>query len=264
MADRRRALVTGASSGIGKELATLLAADAVDLVLAARSEPALRAVAAELSRDRGVKVDVVPCDLSDPSSTGRLTAAVDALGPIDFLVNNAGVGSSGGFLDLDLAREVSMIEVNVTSLIKLTHHFCRAMRVRGFGRVLNIASTAGFQPGPFMATYYASKAFVLSFSQALAFELAGTGVTVTCHCPGATATNFAAAAGNDRSRLFQRGGVADAPTVARHAYRAMQAGKVLAIQGTLNRFLVQALRVSPRATATRIAAGLNRTTERPS
>jgi short-subunit dehydrogenase len=141
--------------------------------------------------------------------------------------------------------------------MKLTHHFARDMRGRGFGRVLNIASTAGMQPGPFMATYYASKAFVISFSQALAFELRGSGVTVTCHCPGATATNFAATAGTARSRLFKRKGVADARAVALHAYRAMQAGRVLAVHGAVNKVLTQALRVSPRAAATRIAAGLN-------
>src|SRR4051794_12597944 len=198
MAAKRTALVTGASSGIGRALAELFAADGVDLVLAARNEDRLQEVADQLARERGGKVAVVASDLAAPDSAAILAANVDRLGPIDFLVNNAGVGSNGPFLDLDLDREAAMIELNVASLVKLTHHFAGDMRSRGFGRVLNIASTAGLQPGPFMATYYASKAFVISFSQALAFELRGSGVPVTCHCPGATATNFAATAGNDR------------------------------------------------------------------
>jgi short-subunit dehydrogenase len=256
MGERRTALVTGASSGIGKELAILLAADGIDLVLVARNEAALRALASQLGRDRGVRVEVVPSDLADPDSAAILASEVDRLGPIDILVNNAGFGSNGPFVSLELAREVAMIELNVASLVKLTHHFAGPMRSRGFGRILNIASTAGFQPGPFMATYYATKAFVLSFSQALAFELKGTGVTVTCHCPGATATNFAAATGNDKIRLFQRR-IPDAATVARHAYEAMQAGKVLAVHGVLNRLMMQIQRTAPRSMVTRITAGLN-------
>jgi short-subunit dehydrogenase len=258
MAEKRTALVTGASSGIGRELARLLAADGVDLVLVARNEAALAALAGELIRDHRVTVQIVPSDLADPDSAAILASEVDRLGPVDILINNAGFGSNGAFADLDLAREVGMIELNVASLVKLSHHFAGPMRSRGFGRILNIASTAGFQPGPFMATYYASKAFVLSFSQALAFELKGTGVTVTCHCPGATATNFGAAAGSDKSRLFKRRNVADAPSVARHAYRAMLAGRVLAIHGALNKAMVQSQRAAPRSTVTRIAASLNR------
>src|SRR5205085_11683176 len=131
-------------------------------------------------------------------------------------------------------REVEMIDVNVTALVELTHRFVRPMRDRKFGRVLNIASTAAFQPGPFMATYYATKAFVVSFSEALAYELDGTGVTVTCHCPGATKTEFASTAGNDKSKLFQRSGVADAKDVAHHAYRAMMDGEILSVHGFMN------------------------------
>jgi short-subunit dehydrogenase len=252
---RRTALVTGASSGIGRELARLLAADGIDLVLVARNEAALNALAAQLGH---VRVEVLTSDLSDPDSAAILASSVDRLGPIDILINNAGFGTNGPFLDLDVGRESAMIELNIASLVKLTHHFAGMMRGRGFGKVLNIASTAGFQPGPYMATYYASKAFVISFSEALAYELAGSGVTVTCHCPGATATNFAATSGNDKSRLFKRGAVADAPAVALHAYKAMQAGKVLAVHGAMNRAVVQSLRFSPRALVTKIAAALNR------
>jgi hypothetical protein len=150
-----------------------------------------------------------------------------------------------------------MVEVNCQALMKLCHFFGGPMRARGFGRILNIASTAGFQPGPFMATYYATKAFVVSFSEALAYELRDAGITVTCHCPGATHTEFAGRAGNDKSRLFQRPGIASAEAVAEHAYRAMMAGRVVAIHGLLNALLVQSVRFSPRAVVRAVAAQVN-------
>jgi hypothetical protein len=257
---RRTALVTGASAGIGRELAALFAADGHDVVLVARSVPKLEALAGELATAHRVAAHVVGADLGDPGAPAAIVERVRALGlDVDFLVNNAGFGSSGAFLDLDLAREVGLVDVNVRSLLELTHRFAKPMRDRGFGRVMNIASTAGFQPGPFMATYYASKAFVVSFTEALAFELAGTGVTVTCYCPGATATEFAAAAGNAKSRLFERGGVADAPSVARHAYGAMMKGRVLSVHGALNWFGMESVRFAPRSLVRRIAAGLNKT-----
>ena len=257
--EKRTALVTGASAGIGLELARLFANDGHDVVLVARGEAKLRALAAELAQAGGATVHVIAADLGDRTTPERIIAEVRRLGiHVDFLVNNAGFGSNGAFLDLELSRELEMIDVNVAALVALTHHFARPMRERGFGRVLNIGSTAGFQPGPFMATYYASKAFVISFTEALAVELHGTGVSVTCYCPGATATNFAAVAGNDKTRLFQRAGVADAKAVARQAYRAMQRGKVLEVHGALNLAVMEALRVSPRSLARSIAASLNR------
>jgi uncharacterized protein len=151
-----------------------------------------------------------------------------------------------------------MIEVNVSSLVKLTHLFTRGMRERRRGHVLNIASTAGFQPGPYMATYYATKAVVVSFTEALAHELRDARVLVTCHCPGATATSFAGTAGNDKSKLFQKG-VAGAGKVAEHAYCAMLSGDVLSIHGTMNWLMMESLRVAPRALVRTITADLNRT-----
>ncbi|MBX3188108.1 MAG: SDR family oxidoreductase [Labilithrix sp.] len=255
------ALITGASAGLGKELASLFARDKHDVILVARSESKLRALAGDLKESDGVEAHVVVADLGRRGAAASVEEQVKRLGlEVDFLVNNAGFGSNGAFLDLDLAREVEMIDVNITSLVELTHRFTPAMKQRGFGRVMNIASTAGFQPGPFMATYYATKAFVVSFSEALAYELDGTGVTVTCHCPGATKTEFAATAGNDKSRLFQRSGVADAKDVALHAYKAMMSGEILAVQGALNWIAFEALRFTPRALARSIAAGLNRST----
>jgi uncharacterized protein len=257
MAEKRTALVTGASAGIGKELSFLFAKDGHDVVLVARSEPALKELKKELEETHGVKAHVVAADLVDPGAPRAIHAATQGL-TIDFLVNNAGFGSNGAFLDLDLDREASMIEVNVTALTKLTHLFARGMRERGFGRILNIASTAGFQPGPFMATYFATKAYVISFSEALAHELRGTGITVTCHCPGATATNFAGTAGNDKTKLFQSGSVASAKDVAAHAYEAMRAGEVLSVHGVMNWIMAAGLRITPRAVARSLAAGLNR------
>lgn len=257
--EKRTALVTGASAGLGREIASLFAKDRHDVVLVARSESKLNALADDLRQADGITAHVVAADLSDPKAPWAVLDEVRRRGiAVDFLVNNAGFGSNGSFLDLDLAREIDMVEVNVSALVKLTHLFVGPMRERGFGRVLNIASTAGFQPGPFMATYYASKAFVVSFSEALAFELEGTGVTVTCHCPGATATDFASTAGNDRTRLFQRSGVADAKEVALHAYRAMMRGEVLTVHGVLNWIGAEALRFAPRSLVRSIAASLNR------
>lgn len=257
---RKTALVTGASAGLGKELASLFAKDGHDLVLVARSETKLRTLAGDLARAHGITAHVVPADLADGAAPAQIFERTQQLGvAVDVLVNNAGFGTNGAFLDLDLAREKEMIAVNCTALLELTHRFVQPMRARGQGRVLNIASTAGFQPGPFMATYYATKAFVISFSEALAFELRGTGVRVTCHCPGATATEFAGRAGNDKTPLFKgNSNVASASEVAAHAYRAMRAGRSLAIFGALNQLGVHSLRFSPRGVVQKIAAKLNR------
>ncbi|MBS2015494.1 MAG: SDR family oxidoreductase [Deltaproteobacteria bacterium] len=257
---KHTALVTGASTGLGKEIATFAAKDGHDLVLVARSEAKLKALAAELEKDHGVKAHVVPADLGSRGAAKRVYEAVRALGvEVDLLVNNAGFGSNGAFLDLELEREVEMIDVNITALVELTHWFAKPMRERKFGRVMNIASTAGFQPGPFMATYYATKAFVVMWTEALAYELEGSGVTVTCHCPGATKTEFASTAGNDKSKLFQRSsGVAEAKDVAHHAYRAMMNGEGLAVHGALNWIAFESLRFAPRSVARSIAASLNK------
>jgi uncharacterized protein len=250
------ALVTGASVGLGRELARLLAADKNDLVLVARRRDKLEELAAELKQAHGVAVEVLPADLGDPAAPAAILAQL-AGREIDVLVNNAGFASNGPFHELAAGRELEMIEVNVRALVHLTRLFLPAMVARKRGRVLNMGSTAGFVPGPFMATYYASKAFVVSFTEALAFELRGSGVTATVSCPGATATEFAAVAGTDQSALF-KAGAADAVTVARHAYRAMLAGRAVAIPGAKNKLLIQSLRLSPRSMIRSIAARLNR------
>ena len=252
------ALVTGASSGIGKELARLFAADGHAVVLVARRLPLLEALAAELRERHGVSTAAIACDLATPGGVEGLLAELGARGlAVDFLVNNAGVGSTGRFVDSPVEREVRMTELNVTAVVRLTHALLPGMLARGQGRVLIIGSTAGFQPGAYMATYYASKAFVNHFSEALAHELRGTGVTVTLSCPGPTRTEFGRVSGVDQSRLFQMS-VAPAERVAREAYRALFAGRVLVIHGFLNRLAVQLLRVGPRAVVRAVVAALNR------
>jgi short-subunit dehydrogenase len=251
------ALITGASSGLGAEYARLFAADKQDLILVARRRERLEALAAELKSAHGVRAEVVAADLATGEGTARVIEEVKRLGlEVDYLVNNAGFGASGAFVDLELARELEMIQVNITSLITLTRAFLPAMVARRRGRVLNIGSTAGFPPGPFMAVYYASKAFVNSFTEALWYELRGTGVTATVSCPGATATEFAEVAGNASSLLF-RLGAAPAAKVAQQGYRAMMKGKPMVIHGLKNKITVQSLRISPRALSRAIAASLN-------
>lgn len=256
MSSKHTALITGASGGIGLVLAQLFAADGHDVVLVARTEAKLRALANELET-KGVKATVLATDLSRPDAPTQLFAELEQRGiELGYLVNNAGFGSNGRLWELDRARELEMIDLNIRALVDLTHLVLPGMVARGFGRVLNIGSTAGFQAGPGMATYYASKAFVLHFSEAVAHELRGTGVTATVHCPGATATGFAAVAGNDRTRLFASG-VAGVDEVARDAYQAMHAGRTIRVHGVRNALMALSVRTAPRAWVRAIAARLN-------
>lgn len=252
------ALVTGASAGIGRELSRLFAKDGASVVLVARRRDRLEELATELRSAGAPTVLVVAEDLGDRNAPARIEAAVNEAGlELDVVVNNAGFGSNGAFSNLDPARELEMIQVNVSALVDLSRRFLPGMIKRGRGRILNIGSTAGFQPGPFMATYYATKAFVNSFTEALAFELRGTSVTATVSCPGPVATEFSEVAGNQATRLANMG-ASDAVTVAREAYEAMNAGKPRVVHGFLNVVGTQIQRVSPRAAIVAIAARLNR------
>ncbi len=251
------ALITGASVGLGEQFAQRFARDGHDVVLVARNEARLQAVAEHL-RFHKVKAHVMPFDLSNPTAPQALFDAVCNKGlEVEYLVNNAGFGSNGPFLELDVGREAEMVDLNCTALLRLTHLFAKPMTARKSGRILNIASTAAFQPGPYMATYYATKAFVVSFSEALAYELKESGVTVTCYCPGATHTEFAKRSGNDRSVLFKRPGVAKPEDVVSEAYDTMMRGDVLGVHGVLNWVMAEAVRFSPRAVVRAIAATLN-------
>src|SRR5580704_272179 len=218
------ALITGASGGIGEELARIFAAHKHDLVLVARTEDKLQSLSAELSRAHGIQSRVLAADLSDPAAPPRLFQALqDQRVTIDALVNNAGFGMRGAYAEVDYEIEARMIQLNVAAVAHLTRLFLPGMLERRSGKILNVASTAAFVPGPFMAVYYASKAFVLSFSEALSNEVQGTGVSVTVLCPGATRTEFAQAAGIADSELF-RGPVMGGAEVAQIGYDAMMAG----------------------------------------
>jgi uncharacterized protein len=250
-------LITGASSGIGLDLAHLFAAKKYDLILVARREDKLREVAAVIMREHGVKVEVIAADLSQPAAPAALVAELERRGlAVDVLVNNAGFGDRGAVAELSVERQRDMLQVNVTALTELSRYLLPAMLQRKRGGILNVASTAAFQPGPFMSVYYASKAYVLSFSEGLAEELRDTGVTVTCLCPGATATEFAQEANMTESRLFQMGAMTS-KEVARAALDGFLAGKVIVVPGIKNKLGAQSVRFSPRWMVRRLVRVLN-------
>ena len=249
------ALITGASSGIGLDLANIFARDGHNVVLVARSEAKLRELAAELESRHRIAARVVVADLARTHAPQRVADAVKGLA-IEFLINNAGYGVAGKFVETDLEAELEMIQVNVTALTHLTKLFLPAMVARGRGRVLNVASTASFQPGPLMAVYYATKAYVLSFSEAIAEELSGTGVTVTALCPGPTATGFQDAAAINDLRLLSVLKKMPSRAVAEAGYKAMMRGKRVVVTGAVNKLLAQSIRVSPRRLVTKLAKKL--------
>jgi short-subunit dehydrogenase len=237
------AVVTGASSGIGLEIARILAADH-DVVLAARRADKLEALAAELGNAR-----VVVVDLADPAGPRKLVADVP---DVDVLVNNAGFGDFGPFADPSEARLEEMVELNVGALTRLTRAYLPRMLARGSGRVLNVASTASFEPGPLMAVYYATKAYVLSLSEALAEETRGSGVTVTALCPGPTASGFQAGASMEESRLVKGRKLPTPDKVAAYGVKAMQRGDVVAVPGLGNKLLAMSVRFTPRPLVRRL------------
>lgn len=257
---RRTALVTGASGGIGAELAKLFARDGWDVVLVARNRDGLEAMGRALERTYGAASHVVPADLADPAAPEALFETVQSLGlHVEALVNNAGFGLMGSFAGTagepatDPRRELEMLQVNVVALTHLSKLFLPPMVERRRGYLLNVASTAAYQPGPLMAVYYASKAYVLSFSEALSVELAGSGVTATALCPGATRTEFQARANMENSRLFRLGQVMGAAEVAEAGYNAMLAGRSSVVTGVANRVMAAGTRLVPRRVAARLA-----------
>jgi len=247
----KTALITGASSGIGYELAYLFARDRHNVVLVARDRGKLARLADELRATYGITATILPKDLSQSLSPAEIFIDLrEREIPVHFLVNNAGFGTYGSFAETEVTREIEMMQVNMTSLVHLTKLFLREMLSKGEGKILNVASTAAFQPGPLMAVYYATKAFVLSFSEALAEELRGTNITVTCLCPGPTQSNFQKRANQGGAR-FLRGGVMDAKTVAETGYRAFLRNERVVIPGLRNRSLALVSKLAPRSLVTR-------------
>jgi short-subunit dehydrogenase len=245
--DGQTALITGASGGIGLDLAECFAKDGYDLILVARSEPKLKQEADRLARKYGVSAVPITIDLAVHGSGQRLADAVAERGlDVDVLVNNAGYGIAGAFAGSDATDQLGMIDLNVRALAELTHVFWPRMIARKRGGVLNVASTASFQPGPLMAIYYASKAFVLSFSEALWREAQGTGVHVSCLCPGPTASEFRERAGTGATRISTLGTPATSRSVAEAGYAAFQKNQRVLITGMRNRVLARLVPYMPR------------------
>ncbi|MBN2369832.1 MAG: SDR family oxidoreductase [Vicinamibacteria bacterium] len=261
--NRPNALVTGASGGIGYELGREFARNGFDLALVARNQARLAEVARELEGQFDIRAVILPADLSDPEApaelfreTQRRSMAVDAL------VNNAGFGDSGAFAACDWEIQRQMMQLNIVSLVQLTRLFLPVMLERRKGRILNVGSTASFAPVPNMCVYGATKAFVLSFSDALRAELQGTGVTVTALCPGVTSTRFAERAKTENALLVRFGGMT-AADVARAGYDALAKGKARVVPGWLNRLMIASLRLGSRNTVTRLSGRLMRTPRSP-
>lgn len=247
-------LITGASSGIGMEMARLFAADGHHLVLAARRQEKLKRLADNLNSTFGVETHVVATDLSDPDSVQCLCETVQASRwKINTLVNNAGFGAVGNFATINASRQTDMIAVNVMALTVLTRQFLPAMIQGNSGGVLNVASVAAYQPGPYMAVYYATKAYVLSFSEALREELRGTGVNVTCLAPGPTKSEFGTVSGLDRFRFFTNGALS-AEQVARAGHRGFKRCKATVVPGLRNRIMVNIVKHLPHWFTSRIVA----------
>ncbi len=250
-------LVTGASSGIGRALAKCFAAEGCSLILVARKRHPLQELAEELRKAHKTQSEVLTADLAEPGAPARLFNHLQTNGTkVDVLVNNAGFGAHGPFVELPVQRQLDMIQVNVTALTHLTHLLLPGMIQRKHGGVLNVASTASFQPGPGMSVYYATKAFVLSFTEGIAEELRGSGVSVCAVCPGPTATNFAEAANARFSNQFMRASMT-AEAVARIGHQAFRSGRTVAITGLRNQVLAFSVRLGPRALVRKITRFLN-------
>jgi short-subunit dehydrogenase len=252
------AIVTGASTGIGRDLALLCANAGYDLVLVARNQAQLSQLASEIKGGRRVRI--LAKDLSRPEAPDEIYAEIKGE-DIHILINNAGVGLRGHFAELGVAAQMSMLQLNVNALTHLTRLFLPGMIERRSGRVMNVASTAAFQAGPLMAVYYASKAYVLSLSEALHNEVRDRGVSVTALCPGPTITEFGRRARMEKTKLFSSSNRMDSATVARIGFDAMMQGKPLVIAGTLNRMIAFGTRFAPRQFTASMARSLQEETD---
>lgn len=249
----KTALITGASGGIGIELARVHAANGDNLVLVARSKDKLEALKLELEKQSGISVYIISKDISETDAPKAVYDEIKAQKiEIDYLINNAGFGDFGFFDECNWDKQLQMINLNIIALTYLTRLFLPHMMNNKFGKILNVASTAAFQPGPTMSVYFATKAFVLSFSEAIANELKGTGVTVTVLCPGPTSSGFKAAAALEESNLFKGNQIATSKEVAAFGYKKMMTGEIVVIHGFINNIMAQAIRFAPRNIITTI------------
>ena len=252
------ALITGASAGLGEGFARALAAEGKALILVARRADRLEALRAELVARHDVAVEVIVADLAAPDGLAEVMRAIAVRGlTVDTLINNAGFGTRGAFADADAAAQLGMVDLNCRALVALAHAVLPGMVARRSGGILNIASTAAFQPGPWMAVYYASKAFVLSFSEALHEEVRGSGVHIAALCPGPTRTEFADVAGMHDSALFERL-AGDVDAVVRDGLAALKANRAVKVSGRANAIGASGVRFLPRVLARRIAGGLQK------
>jgi uncharacterized protein len=245
----KTALITGASAGIGEELARCFAREGFNLVLVARNAEKLKILAKELAQEHGIKAWVAPADLSEEQAAQKLHASMKrAKRKIDVLVNNAGVLNHGSFVDMASAKHYAMIDLNITGLTAMIAEFAPAMVERGYGRILNVASIAAFQPIPMLATYAATKAYVLSLTESLSEEFKGTGVTITALCPGITATNMFSGAKAESTQLNKLPSflIGDAKVVAQEGFDACMRGDAIKVSGTVNKVSIVAGRVTPK------------------
>jgi len=250
----KTALITGASSGIGLEFAHTFAANNNHLILVARSKDKLQELANELKRKHNVEVKVIVADLSEMSEVQKVYDTCEKEGIIiDYLVNNAGFGTFSPFAETSWDLTGKMIDLNVKALTKLCNLFIPGMVARKSGKILNVASTAAFQPGPNMAVYFATKSFVLFLSEALYSELKGTGVSITCLCPGPTESGFITAAAMEKSNLFNNKKIPTSAEVAEFGYKAMMDNEMTVIHGLLNKITAAAIRFAPRKLVLEIA-----------
>ncbi|MEX0771398.1 MAG: SDR family oxidoreductase, partial [Balneolaceae bacterium] len=251
---------TGASGGIGLEMARIHARNGDDLVLVARSEDKLLELKRALEKAEDIEVQVIVKDLASPDAAREIHSGLTSEGvKIDYLINNAGIGDYGLFHESSWEKQAAMIDLNVKSLTRLAHLFSADMVRQGSGRIMNVASTASFQPGPLMSVYYATKHYVLAFSEAIAQELDEYGITVTALCPGPTESGFQKQAKMEESRLVTTFPLPSAREVAEYGYRAMMNGKRVAVHGMMNKFLAQSVRFAPRKLSTAVVRKLQET-----
>ena len=251
------ALITGASNGIGLELAKVHASKGGDLVLVARNVAKLNELKAELEKQYKVKVYTIGKDLSAPNAALEVYNETKQQNiQIDYLINNAGFGDFGMFVDLDWNKQLQMINLNITTLTHFTHLYLQDMVKRKSGKIMNVASTAAFQSGPTMAVYFATKAYVLSFSEAIDNEVSDKGITVTALCPGATESGFQAAAAMEESALVKGKKLPTSQEVAIYGYGAMLKGKTVAIHGFMNALMANSVRFAPRAIVVKLTRKL--------